>query len=193
MRLLSLLILLAVSGAKAATPAIALKTTTEEGKKMIVATVTLDGKPVENATVSFYVELSFGNLPIGEDKTLEDGSAAVPVPEGLANGPRAELRIVAQAAVPSEPGAEAKTSPEVVASSTPTEPATPAEPIVVRAQLGIEGIGRKLEHNPFPRALWAPRAPIPLLVTVGGILVVVWGTYAFVIFELVKIKQGNKR
>jgi hypothetical protein len=153
---------------------------------MIVATVTVDGKPVENASVSFYVERSFGSLRIGEDKTLEDGSAAVAFPEGLPGGAGGELRIIAQATFPSGPGSEAKAGMEAVS------PTPPGEAIVARGQLGIEGVARKTERDPFPRALWAPRAPIPLLVTVGGILVAVWGTYAFVILQLIKIKREKE-
>ena len=195
MRVMILLVAFVANTALAATPAITLKTEAEEEKKMIVATVTVDGKPVEGAAVSFYVERTFGNLLIGEDKTLDDGTAAVNAPNSLPGGPNGKLRIIAQAALSNQTGSEPTAATEVPAPSMPSEPAAPAAPPeqkVVRAQLAIEGTAKKVERDAFPRALWSPRAPIPLLVTITGILAVVWGTYAFVVFELVKIKQGAK-
>ena len=48
------------------------------------------------------------------------------------------------------------------------------------------------EQEFVPRALWAPRAPVPLLATITGILVVVWGSYVFVVSQIIKIKSEAK-
>src|SRR6266536_5051486 len=117
-----LLIPFALSAALAATPSLTLKTAVEDNKKMIIATVTQDGKPMENVSVSFYVERSFGKLLIGEDKTLEDGSAAVAAPQGMPGGPAGELKIIANATLPESATGEMKASADVAAPSTPAEP-----------------------------------------------------------------------
>src|SRR5437762_10594386 len=67
---------------------ISLALVTEEGKQLIRAVVVANGKPVENATVSFGVRRTFGTLVLGEDRTLDDGSAAVPFPNDIPGGPK---------------------------------------------------------------------------------------------------------
>jgi hypothetical protein len=186
----------AASIALAGTPSLTLKTQVEDNKKMMVATVTRDGKPLEGIPVSFYVERSFGKLLIGEDKTLEDGSAAVVAPEGMPGGPAGELKILAQATLPESATGEMKASADVAAPSIPAEPAASAAPTpakIIDAQFSFKGGAKILqEQEPFPRALWAPRAPVVLLATISVILAAVWGTYAFVFSQLIKIKQGAK-
>ena len=127
---------------------------------------------------------------------MEDGSAAVPAPEGMASGPGGELKVTAQATLPDAPPAETRASTVVAAPSTPAEPvasraATP--PRVIDAQFTLKGDAKFMQEQEFvPRALWAPRAPVPLLATITGILVVVWGSYAFVVSQIIKIKLGAK-
>src|SRR5581483_1468322 len=195
MRIISpILLLLMVSSALPAAPSLTLKTDVEDNKKMIVATVTRDGKPLEGITVSFYVQRSFGKLAIGEDKTLEDGSAAIAAPEGLPSGPGGELKILAQATLPEASAGEVKASTDVAAPATPAEPAAaPTAPQIIDAQFTLKGDVKILqEQGHVPRALWAPRAPFLLLAAVTGILVAVWGSYAFVVSQIIKIKQGAK-
>ena len=194
MRFLMLLsVLSAGMTAWAQTPSLVLTSEVEDGKKMLIATVTRDGKPLEGVPISFYVDRTFGKLLIGEDKTLEDGSAAVPAPEGMASGPGGELKVTAQATLPDAPPAETQATTEVAAPSTPAEPvasraATP--PRIIGARFTFKGGSRVLQEQGAPRALWAPRAPVPLLAIVTGILVVVWGSYVFVVSQIIKIKQG---
>ena len=193
-----LMFLLVVSGgmtAGAQTPSLVLKSAVEDGKKMLVATVTRDGKPLEGIPVSFYVDRTFGKLLIGEDKTLEDGSAAVPAPEGIASGAGGELKVTAQATLPDAPPAETQATTEVAAPSAPAEPvASPAAtpPRIIGAQFTFKGDTKVLQEQDVTRTLWAPRAPIPLLAIVTSILVVVWGSYAFIVSQIIKIKQGAK-
>lgn len=81
-------------------PRLALKVASEEGKKMVVATVTLEGKPIEKVKVVFSVRGAEPN-EIGQDDTLDDGTAAVLFPEGVPGGPKGELRIAAVVKSPS--------------------------------------------------------------------------------------------
>jgi len=194
-----LILFLAISAgmtARAEPPSLVLTSEVEDGKKMLIANVRQDGKPLEGVAISFSVERTFGKLVIGADKTLEDGSAAIAVPEGITSGPGGELKITAQATLPDAPPVETQASTKVAAPSAPAEPAaSPAvtPPRVIDAQFTLKGDARFMQEQEFvPRALWAPRAPIALLATITGILVVVWGSYAFVISQIVKIKLGAK-
>jgi quinol-cytochrome oxidoreductase complex cytochrome b subunit len=81
-------------------PEITLKTTVEEGKKMLVATVTQAKKPLERVKLAFFVETESGLDPIGQDETLEDGTAAVRFPETHPGGPQGELHLVARIQAP---------------------------------------------------------------------------------------------
>ncbi len=45
----------------------------------------------------------------------------------------------------------------------------------------------------FPRALWAPQAPVGLIVTIMLLVGGAWGAYAFVVLQLVAIRKGAKQ
>src|SRR5689334_3730041 len=72
----------------------------EEGKRVLMATVKLDGKPVEGAKVSFFIRRTFGNLLVGQEATLDDGTAAVPFPQGLPGGQTGKLQVLATVSSP---------------------------------------------------------------------------------------------
>ncbi len=125
-------------------------------------------KPVEGAKVAFTVKRTFGELPIGAEDTLDDGSAAVPFPVGLPGDAQGLLQVIAELKAPKEFAG-------------------------IRFQAPIEG-GQIIppEKDPFPRALWSPRAPVTLVVTIFVLLGAVWGTYAYVVVQLIQIKKGTK-
>src|SRR3989338_8895245 len=79
-------------------PDVSIAADTEEGKKVLIATVKLDGKPLERAQVFFSVQRSFGLLLLGKDETLEDGTAAVPYPETLPAAPNGKFQLVVEVA-----------------------------------------------------------------------------------------------
>ncbi len=147
-------------------PTITITKGVEEGKKVLVAKVSLAGEPIEGAVVAFYARRTFGLLSLGKEETLDDGTAAVPFPEGLPGGATGELQIVAELVAPAK-----------YASS--------------RGEARVAGGWIvKPEADPFPRALWAPQAPLPLILAIGTLLCGVWCTYVFVITRLVKIWRG---
>ncbi len=149
-------------------PQVAITTSIEEGKKVIVATVTREGKPLENVHVVLQVKRTFGNLTLGEDQTLADGTVAVPFPAELPSGPQGQLQIVVQI-----------TSPTEYAST--------------RAQATFDGARKvRAEGDPSPPALWSPHAPLGLVLTICILLSIVWSTYAFVIIQLVKLKKAGR-
>jgi len=147
---------------------ISLALVTEEGKQLIRAVVLANGKPVENAKLSFGVRRTFGTLVLGEDQTLDDGSAAVPFPKDIPGGPRGQLQVVAEI---KSPAAFASLRTEAVFDG--------AKPLVANA-------------DPLPRALWAPRAPYALLIPIVLLLAGVWSAYAFVFAQVLAIRKGAK-
>jgi hypothetical protein len=139
---------------------------TEEGKKVIIATVTRDGKPVEGSHVVLQVKRTFGNLILGEDDTLADGTVAVPFPADLPGGIEGKIQILAQI----------KSPPELAAAATQT----------------LDGASKVvLKEDPFPRALWSPHAPLGLLITISSMLSIVWSVYLFVVIQLIKIRKAR--
>ena len=151
----------------AVTAELKIQLTTEEGKKQIQATLTAGGKPVEGATVAFTVKRTFGNLPIGKDQTLDDGTAAVTFPADLPGGATGELQVIASVQAPTKYS-------QITARATFSGAATihPSD-------------------DEFPRALWAPRAPWLLVGTIVGILAAVWCVYAYVLAQLWALYRGR--
>jgi hypothetical protein len=147
---------------------IAISTATEEGKKVIIATVTRDGKPIEGAHVVLQAKRTFGNLTLGEDDTLADGTVAVPFPSDLPSGPEGRIQVIAQI----------KSPPELSGRAIQT----------------FDGARKVLPNeDPFPRALWSPHAPLALLITIGSMLTIVWSVYLFVVIQLIKIRKESMR
>lgn len=143
---------------------------------MATATVTQtgnDGKeiPVKGADVKFCVQRLFGTMPASDDNTIttdENGKAVFKYPKGIPGDVKGNLTVVAKLEDNDSFGnIETKTD------------ATWGTPLIV-------------DPNPFPRALWEPYAPLPLVITISTLFGGVWITY-FIIFNiLVKIKKAGK-
>ena len=145
---------------------ITIAASTEEGKKVIIATVTRDGKPVEGSHVVVQVKRTFGNLTLGEDDTLADGTVAVPFPADLPGGTEGKIQVLAQI----------KSPPELAAAATQT----------------LDGASKVVpKEDAFPRALWSPHAPVALLITISSMLGIVWSVYFFVVIQLIKIRKAR--
>lgn len=162
-----LLVLISATAAHAASmPQIKLDTAVEEGKKQLRATVTLDDKPLQNVVVRFSVARTFGNMIIGTDTTLDDGTAAVDYPTDVPGGVDGTLLLLATI-----------TGPDQYASISTRLTSSGAPKIAI-------------DPDPFPRALWAPHAPVWLLASISTLLAGVWITYVFVVYQIVRIKKG---
>ncbi len=149
-------------------PQITLQLTTEENQKELLSTVTVDGKPLANVTVSFFVKRTFGNLGIGHDVTIDDGTAAVPFPSTLPGGPAGQLQVVAII-----------TDPNKYSS--------------VRSQATFSGAAVvPPQEESFPRTLWAPQAPLALVLTIFILVAAVWGTYFYVVVQIFRIRKGRE-
>jgi hypothetical protein len=149
-------------------PTIVVAPRLEEGNRMLGATVMLNNKPLVGAKVNFFVERSFGSLNIGEDDTLDDGVAAVKFPEGLPGGATGKLHVIARI------------------NGTKSYAAASGE-TTVAADFAVVP-----DPNPFPRAIWAPHAPIPLILTLSLALAGVWSTYLFVLVQLRALRKAGK-
>lgn len=147
---------------------VALTSSREDGKVMLVATVTANGHPVSGASVSFSVDRTFGAMALGDDRTLSDGTAAVAFPAGLPGDAKGELAFNATVQ-----------SPDEVAGA------------VVHARLGGGAVSRAWTADP-PRALWSSRAPIAVMATIGFLLLCVWSTYGFVVGQLTALYHLNR-
>ena len=148
-------------------PQITLKVTSEDSQKVILATVTTSGKPLANVTIGFFVKRTFGNLGIGHDVTLDDGTAAVPFPVTLPGGAMGQLQVIA---VITDPNRYSSVRGE----------ATFGGALIVSNQADV-----------FPRTLWTPQAPLALILTIAILVAAVWGTYFYVIVQIFRIRKGG--
>jgi hypothetical protein len=149
-------------------PVIHLATDVEDGKKMVHAVVTVSGKPKENIVLQYFVKRMFGNLQIGEDTTLDDGTSAIPFPSNLPGSADGTLTVIAKVKGPPE-----------VAGVTESS-VFPADRQALAA------------GDPFPRALWSPNAPLPLMFCIFALLAGIWLSYLFVVSRVLLIRTGGK-
>ena len=143
---------------------------------MATALVTRIGKggnvvPVKGVDVKFYVQRLFGAMAAAEDYTVatdENGKASFQYPKGIPGDEKGNYSVVARIDDNDQFGnVESKTD------------ATWGIPLVV-------------DKNPFPRALWEPYAPLPLVITISTLFGGVWLTYFIIFSLLVKIKKAGK-
>jgi len=146
---------------------IELTRTTEDKQEMLVAKVTVNGLPVQGATVAFSVKRTFGLMTLGEDQTLDDGTAAVTFPEALPGNAKGELafRVVLQS------------PPELEGSAVDVK---------------LAGAPARSWAAVPPRALWSSRVPLAIPAAIAFLVLCVWSTYAFVAIQLAALRNLNK-
>ena len=137
-----------------------------DSQDFLVARVTANGHAVPKATVEFSIRRTFGFMVLGQETTGNQGIAMIPFPVGLpVDAQREHLVRVA------------------VQSSTNPAGATVLE------QKVEGGAPRAATPARSSRTLWSSRAPVPMLVTIIALLLCVWGTYAFVVGQLVMMRS----
>lgn len=129
-----------------------------------------DGKeaPVKNTELKFYVRRLFGTMPAAEDyavTTDDNGEATFAYPKSIPGDTSGNITLVAKMEDNKQFGN--------VESNTPA----PWGKVLV------------LEKDPFPRALWEPYAPLPLVITISTLFGGVWFTYFFIFYQLRKITK----
>jgi molybdopterin-containing oxidoreductase family membrane subunit len=136
-----------------------------EGKhEMLVAKVTAAGRPVKGSTVAFSVARTFGRMALGEDQTLDDGTAAVAFPVGLPGDANGKLTF--HVALRSPPELDSSAVDVTLAGARP----------------------RAWSSQP-PRALWSSRVPVAIPATIAFLALCVWSTYAFVAAQLMAMRN----
>jgi Ni/Fe-hydrogenase subunit HybB-like protein len=159
-----------VSAAGLAPAPVRVEVTKEEeaGETVLLATVTAAGRPVEGATVGFFIARLFGEMVLGEDITLDDGTAAVAFPHDLPGDAAGQLHVIARVLSPEEmEGARGE------------------------AVVGGAAVAAAVASG-LPRALWSDRTPIGVVVVIASLLLIVWIVYGFVLFQLVQIRALGK-
>jgi len=146
-------------------PQVVLADVTEDKQHLLRATVTLAGSPLVGVKVNFGAVRTFGVLDLGLDTTLDDGTAAVPFPEGLPGDNSGQFEAVAKTEGGEKYGA--------------------AE---VHTRLGGAGIVVPTAE-PFPHALWSSKPLWPLVTVIVVLLAGVWCTYAFVVSQLIRMRR----
>jgi Ni/Fe-hydrogenase subunit HybB-like protein len=158
----------ALTPAQATTPATAVELTraTVDSQSFLVATVTANAHPVAHAVVMFSVDRTFGVMALGEDTTQADGTAKVAFPTGLPSDLKGGL---------------------VFHSAVQSMTDSPGPVAVLRLTEGVSP--RPTSTANAPRALWSSRAPLPMVGTILFLLLCVWTTYAFVVWQLVALSR----
>lgn len=124
--------------------------------------------PVPNAEVNFGIRRLFGIAPLGDEATAttdENGMATFNFPDGIKGDEKGKVVVIAR-----------MIDNDVYGNVEAASAAAWGERLIP-------------ETNPFPRALWEPRAPVLLITAFSIIFGGIWFTYAFVILQLVKIKK----
>ena len=127
-------------------------------------------KPVADVAVNLYVKRMFGTMPAAEDHTVNTdatGEATFSLPRDVKGDTTGNITIVARID-------DNETYGNVESK--------------VDAKFGIP---LEAEKDPFPRALWEPQAPAPLVITVSVIFTAVWFTYFTIFFRLIKISRDK--
>lgn len=144
--------------------------------RLVVGKVTEIGKdgkeiPVKDAEVKFYVKRLFGFMPAAEDNTIstdEKGEASFAVPKNIPGDTAGVITIVARMEDNEQFG-------NVENEATESWGTTLA-----------------VEIDPFPRALWEPYAPLPLVISISTLFGGVWFIYFFIFYQLRKISKEKQ-
>ena len=152
---------------------LALSLAEEDTSRIITATVTekqLSGeeKPVANVEVIFGIQRLFGIMPFSDEATVttdDNGMASFNFPKKIEGDESGNIVLVARI-----------TDNEVYGNVEATAKSKWGVPLAV-------------EKNPFPRALWEPKAPILLMVVFSIIFGGIWFTYSIVIYQITKIEK----
>jgi hypothetical protein len=132
-----------------------------------------DGKeiPVHGADVKFYVQRLFGVMPAAEDNTIgtdDKGEASFAYPKNIPGDTAGVITI------------EARMVDNEQFGNVENKAATSWGSVLAMVK------------DPFPRALWEPYAPLPLVITITTLFGGVWFTYFFIFFQLRKVKKEDQ-
>lgn len=121
--------------------------------------------PVPETALGVFVKRTFNPLKIGEGTTDENGEISVEIPHDL-------------------PG-DAKGNITLMAKLEENETYGNMEATVVQPW----GKPVSYEIRELPRALWSPHPPLWMLITFIVLMVVVWGHYLVIVYELFRLRR----
>lgn len=132
-----------------------------------------DGKeiPVKGAELKFCVQRLFGIMPASDDNTIttdEKGEASFAYPKNIPGDTAGVITVAARMEDNEQFG------------NVENKAATSWGTILA------------IEKNPFPRALWEPSAPLPLIITISTLFGGVWFIYFFIFLQMRKIKKEGQ-
>jgi hypothetical protein len=137
--------------------------------RAIVTSIGNEGpKPIKDVEVKFYVQRTFGILPVKEENmatTDEHGQAILVFPKDIPGDTAGNVVVIARIEDNDAYG-------NVESNAT--------------AQWGTV---LAVDKNPFPRALWEPYAPPTLIIVICVLFGGVWSAYFFMFYQLRKIKS----
>ncbi|TSA34866.1 MAG: hypothetical protein D4R64_10800 [Porphyromonadaceae bacterium] len=144
--------------------------------RLVTAKVTEIGKdgkeiPVKGAEVKFYVHRLFGIMPATDDNTIttdEKGEASFAFPKNIPGDTKGVIIVAARMEDNEQFGN------------------------VENKATASWGTVLAMDKDPFPRALWEPYAPLPLVITISTLFGGVWFIYFFIFFQLRKIKKEKQ-
>jgi hypothetical protein len=129
-------------------------------------------KPIEKAEVKFGVRRLFGIMPLGEEPsatTDENGIAVFNFPKDINGDEKGNVEIVARILDDENFG-------NIEAAA--------------KKQWGLPLV---VEQNPFPRAIWEPKAPLWLIIAFTTVFGAIWFTYSFVVYTISGIDKIEKK
>ncbi|MGB3008443.1 MAG: hypothetical protein WBC06_18145 [Chitinophagaceae bacterium] len=122
--------------------------------------------PVPETLVGVFVKRFFNPMKVGEGTTDENGEALVEFPSNLPGDPQGNLTLMAKL--------------------DENEVYGYLEASVVAPKWGVP-VSDKIEDQ--PRALWSSHPPLWMLITFAILMIVVWGHYAVIVFELIRLRK----
>ncbi|HMT73065.1 MAG TPA: hypothetical protein PKA77_03290 [Chitinophagaceae bacterium] len=126
--------------------------------------------PVPETLVGIFVKRHFNPLKVGEGTTDENGEALVEFPLGLPGDTAGNLTLIAKL-----------DENEVFGN---------LEATVVAPKWGVP-VSNIIEDQ--PRALWSSHPPLWMLITFIVLMLVVWGHYVVIVYELFRLKKEQPK
>lgn len=126
--------------------------------------------PVPETLVGIFVKRHFNPLKVGEGTTDENGEALVEFPLGLPGDTAGNLTLIAKL-----------DENEVFGN---------LEATVIAPKWGVP-VSNIIEDQ--PRALWSSHPPLWMLITFIVLMLVVWGHYVVIVYELFRLKKEQPK
>ncbi|MCX6186673.1 MAG: hypothetical protein NTU43_06700 [Bacteroidetes bacterium] len=139
-----------------------------DSQKVCKALVVSEALPVKELSIKFYVKRLFSLLPIGEATTDENGSASLEFPTDIPGGETGNLTVIAKI-TEDENYMDTETTHDIKWG------------VIVKED-------PNLSHQ---RSLWGSRsdAPIYFMVASDLIILAIWGTLIYIVFQVFKMKR----